>query len=74
MTDSRNDIGTPWPARRTIEPAHRNEVIHTNQDDGLWLVCYAHGRRHWEIGLGFHPSVEDITIMWVKHLTEEGEP
>lgn len=51
---------------------HRSEVHYFNSEDGIWLVCYAHGRQHWEINLGFRPSVEDITIMWVKHLTEEG--
>lgn len=42
----------------------KSEVLYTNQDDGIHLVCDEHG----DIKVGWSLSVYDLLDAWIEHL------
>jgi len=55
----------------TAAPKIRSEVIYTIDDDGIWVRCVVDDEPHWEVNLGFDPSVNTLMTWWAGHIVRE---
>ena len=37
--------------------------------DGIWIRCHGGEVPHWQMCLGYDPTVEHVMAMWVEHMT-----